>query len=150
MFKYFAMSVVGIFVLAAPVAAAERSGGAATSDRDKGSQAASQYSDRDRSKAWDNEKEKLEQALKPGQDKNYYRQQLEKMGYKVTAVNYDKPEYVEYEIVKGDNTYEVQIDMKQGKAAEIDVATNMWKAEGTEKALKEGGRSTSATQKSAR
>ena len=140
--KYFAMSVLAVFVFATPVAAAER-----TSDR--GATGAAQYSDRDRSKAWTNEKEKLEQALKPGQDKNYYRQQLEKMGYKVTSVNYDKPDYVEYEIVKGDDSYEVQIDMKNGKASKIDVATNMWKAEATEKALKEG-RGGSTAQKSAR
>jgi hypothetical protein len=144
--KFFAMSVLGVLISAAPVAAADR-GGAASSDRGSGD--VNQYSDRDRSKAWNSEKDKLEQALKPGQDKNYYRQQLEKMGYKVTAVNYDKPDYVEYEIVKGDDSYEVQIDMNQGKATKIDVATNMWKAEATEKALKEGGRSTSA-QKSSR
>lgn len=142
--KYFAMGVVGALMFSAPVLAAERA-----SDRDRGPTGASQYSDRDRSKAWNNEKDKLEQALKPGQDKNYYRQQLEKMGYKITSVNYDKPDYVEYEIVKGDDSYEVQIDMENGKASKIDVATNMWKAEATEKALREG-RGGSTPQRSAR
>jgi hypothetical protein len=146
--RYLALSVLGVFILAAPATAAERSGDPAKSDRARES---SQYSDRDRSKGWNSEKDKLEQTLKVGQDKNYYRQQLEKMGYKVTAVNYDKPDYVEYEIVKGDNSYEVQIDMRDGKATKIDVATNMWQAEATEKALEEGQRGgTRGAQKSAR
>lgn len=118
--KLVGISLMAVFLFAA-TALAQRSGG----DADKGSPDTSQYSDRDRSKAWNTEKEKIEQALKPGQDKNYYRQQLEKMGYKVTATNYDKADYVEYEIVKDDDSFEVQIDMKQGKATEIDVATNM-------------------------
>ena len=135
--RNFTMSVLGVFILAAPVAAAQRSD---TPTSDRGSKEMHQYSDRDRGKAWEGEKEKLEQALKQGQDKNQYRQQLEKMGYKVTAVNYDSADYVEYEIVKGDNSYEVQIDMKQGKGTEIDVATNMWQAEATEKALEQARR----------
>lgn len=72
------------------------------------------------------------------------------MGYKITATKYDKADYVEYEVVKDDETFEVQIEMKQGKATEIDVATNMWKAEATERALKDGGRGSSAAQKGAR
>jgi hypothetical protein len=76
--------------------------------------------------------------------------QLEKMGYKITATNYDKADYVEYEVVKDDETFEVQIEMKQGKGTEIDVATNLWKAEATERALKDGGRGSSAAQKGAR
>lgn len=72
------------------------------------------------------------------------------MGYKITATNYDKADYVEYEVVKDDETFEVQIEMKQGKATEIDVATNLWKAEATERALKDGGRGSSAAQKGAR
>ena len=47
--------------------------------------------------------------MKTGEEKDFYRRQLEKMGRRVTSVNYDKPNYVEYEIVKGDSTYEVQI-----------------------------------------
>ena len=68
------------------------------------------YSDRDRMKTAKDAEDKLEQALKTGEDKNFYRRELEKMGWKITSVNYDKPEYVEYEIVKGDDSYEVQID----------------------------------------
>jgi hypothetical protein len=41
--------------------------------------------------------------------------------------------------------------MRDGKATKIDVATNMWQAEATEKALEEGQRGgTRGAQKSAR
>ncbi|HEX6172990.1 MAG TPA: hypothetical protein VF089_03170, partial [Candidatus Binatia bacterium] len=93
------------------------------------------YSDRDRRKAYDSESEKLEKALKTGENKESYRRQIEKMGYKITSVNADKPDYVEYEVVKGDDTFEVQIDFKDGKATKVDVAPNIWQAEATDKAL---------------
>jgi uncharacterized protein YmfQ (DUF2313 family) len=95
------------------------------------------YSDRDRMKSSKDEEDKLEKALKTGEDKNFYRKQLEKMGWKITSVNYDKPDYVEYEIVKGDQSYEVQIDFDKDsrKATKIDVALNAWKADATKKAL---------------
>lgn len=95
------------------------------------------YSDRDRRKAYDSEEEKLEKTLKTGENKKYYRDQVEKMGYKVTSVNADKPDYVEYEIVKGTDTYEVQIDFDKnsGKGTKVDVTTNLWQAEATDKAL---------------
>ena len=97
------------------------------------------YSERDRMKTAKNEKERLEQALKTGEEKNFYRRELEKMGWKITSVNYDKPDYAEYEIVKGDQTYEVQIDLDKNshKATKVDVATNVWKADSTENALKQ-------------
>jgi hypothetical protein len=73
-----------------------------------------------------------------------------KWAIRLPQPTYDKADYVEYEVVKDDETFEVQIEMKQGKATEIDVATNMWKAEATERALKDGGRGSSAAQKGAR
>ena len=99
----------------------------------------SRFSDRDRMKSAKSEEDKLEHALKTGEEKDFYRRQLEKMGWKVTSVNYDKPNYVEYEIVKGDTSYEVQIDIDQNshKATKVDVTTNAWKADATEKALKQ-------------
>jgi uncharacterized protein YmfQ (DUF2313 family) len=95
------------------------------------------YSDRDRMRSSKDEEDKLEKALKPGEEKDFYRRQLEKMGWKITSVNYDKPDYVEYEIVKGDQTYEVQIDLNNNsrKATKVDVALNAWKADATKKAL---------------
>jgi uncharacterized protein YmfQ (DUF2313 family) len=97
------------------------------------------FSDRDRMKSTKNDKEKLEQALKTGEEKAFYRRELEKMGWKITSVNYDKPDYVEYEIVKSDNSYEVQIDIDKNshKATKVDVVTNAWKTYATKNALKQ-------------
>jgi uncharacterized protein YmfQ (DUF2313 family) len=83
------------------------------------------------------DEDKLEQALKTGQDKNFYRSQLEKMGWKITSVNYDKADYVEYEVVKGNDSFEIQIDFDKStrKATKIDVAANAWKTDATKKAL---------------
>ena len=83
-------------------------------------------------KTYEDDEKKLEQALKPGQDRNAYRRELEKMGYQITSVNYDKPDYVEYEIVKGNNSYEVQ----SGKDSKVDVAPNLWKTDAMKAALR--------------
>jgi hypothetical protein len=90
-----------------------KSGEAVQRDRNASGTGANQYSDRDRRAGWEKGKQELERALKPGQDKEAYRRELEKSGWKITSVNYDKPDYVEWEIVKGDETYEVQIDLKE-------------------------------------
>jgi uncharacterized protein YmfQ (DUF2313 family) len=97
------------------------------------------YSERDRAKSSKDDEDKLETALKTGEEKAFYRRELEKMGWKITSVNYDKPDYVEYEIVKGDQSYEVQIDLDKNshKATKVDVAANAWKADATKKALKQ-------------
>ena len=60
------------------------------------------------------------------------------MGWKITSVNYDKPDYVEYEIVKADQSYEVQIDVDKNshKGTKVDVTTNAWKTDATKQALK--------------
>jgi uncharacterized protein YmfQ (DUF2313 family) len=100
----------------------------------------SRYSDRDRMKSSKDDEDKLKQVLKTGEEKAFYRRELEKMGWQITSVNYDKPDYLEYEIVKGDNSYEVQInfDKNSHKASKVDVTTNAWKTEATENALKTG------------
>ena len=98
----------------------------------------SDFSDRDRMKSSEDEKKQLEQALKTGEEKDFYRRELEKLGWRIAAVNYNKPDYLEYEIVKGSSTYEVQVtfDKNSHKANKVDVAWNMWKADTTERALK--------------
>jgi uncharacterized protein YmfQ (DUF2313 family) len=100
------------------------------------------YSDRDRNRSSKDEEDRLEKALKTGEEKEFYRRELEKMGWQITAVNYDKPDYLEYEIVKGDNSYEVQMDFDKNsrKAAKVDVAMNVWKTDATENALKNGNK----------
>ncbi len=93
------------------------------------------FSDRSRMKAWTGEKEQLEKALTLGQDKAAYAAQLKKMGYQITSTNDNEKDYLEYEVVKGDNSYEIQIGMEAGKGKKVDVTTNMWQSEATEKAL---------------
>src|SRR5262245_47036707 len=91
------------------------------------------YSDRDRAKSSKDETDKLEQALKAGEENPFYRRELEKMRLLITAVNYDKADYIEYVIVKGKSSYEVQIDLDKNshKATKVDVTTNAWKADST-------------------
>jgi uncharacterized protein YmfQ (DUF2313 family) len=98
------------------------------------------YSDRDRKESWNRGEKDLEQALKTGEEKNFYRRELEKSGWKIASVNQDKPDYVEYEIVKGDQTYEVQIDFDKNshKATKVDVTANMWRADATKRAMQAG------------
>ena len=97
--------------------------------------AGTMYSDRANSKNWSGEKEKLEQSMAPGKDLAYYTGELKKMGYQITSTNDKKKDYVELEVVKGRDSYEVQIDMDGGKAKKVDVTGNMWQTEATEKAL---------------
>jgi uncharacterized protein YmfQ (DUF2313 family) len=100
----------------------------------------SMYSDRDRARASKDAEDQLEKALKIGEEKAFYRRELEKMGWKITSVNYDQPDYLEYEIVKGKSTYEVQIDFDKSsrKATKVDVAMNAWQTDATDRALKSG------------
>jgi CRISPR/Cas system-associated protein Cas5 (RAMP superfamily) len=139
-YKYLSVALLlAVAVSSAPAQTTtepRKSGEAVQRDRSASGSGANQYSDRDRRASWEKGKQELERSLKPGQDKETYRRELEKLGWKITSVNYDKPDYVEWEIVKGDETYEVQIDLKDNKAAKIDVAPNMWKAKATEEALR--------------
>ena len=99
------------------------------------------YSDRDQMKAWGTDKDALQRALGTGKPRDFYRTELEKMGYHITAVNRDKPDYLEYEVVKGKKSFEVQVDFdeKTKTAKKVDVTTNAWKADATERALKDAG-----------
>ena len=128
--KTYYIMLTAALVAPGPLLAAD--GAAKKSDSDR-----SRYSDRDMRKNYDNEEKKLEQSLKAGEDKNFYRRELEKMGYRITSVNYDKPEYVEYEVVKGNHSYEAQIDFDKnsGKATKIDIAPNLWRTDATKAAL---------------
>lgn len=94
------------------------------------------YSERTHMKDWTSEKDKLEAALPPNMKVADYKTKLQSMGYKITSVNDREPDYVEYEIVKGNNSYEVQIDRdpKTQMATKVDVTSNAWDAEGTDRA----------------
>jgi hypothetical protein len=95
----------------------------------------SRFSDRDRRADWAQDKEALERTLKTGQNKDFYRKELEKAGFMITAVNYNRPDYVEWEVVKWDKSYELQIEIAGGKATKIAVAANMWRAGATRQAM---------------
>lgn len=86
---------------------------------------------------WKQGQAQLEQSLSPGQSADSYRPKLEALGYRVTAINYNKPNYLEYEIVKGNQTWEVQIDVDKAthKATKVDIDHNLWKAQATKEAL---------------
>ena len=86
---------------------------------------------------WKEGQAQLEKDLPPGQSADSYRPKVEALGYRVTAINYNKPDYLEYEVVKGDQTWEVQIDLNKDthKATKVDIAHNLWKAEATKEAM---------------
>lgn len=104
--------------------------GALVADKD------GRYSDRRYMKGWTDEKARLEKALPPNLKIAEYKSKIVKQGYKVTAVNVRGKDYVEYEIAKGKNSYEVQIDIdpKTGLGTKVDVTSNLWEAEATDKA----------------
>lgn len=86
---------------------------------------------------WNQGQAELQKQLPPGMDAGSYHGKLEQMGYKVTSTNYNNPDYLEYEVVKGDQTWEVQIDVDDNtrKATKIDIAQNTWKTDATTAAL---------------
>jgi uncharacterized protein YmfQ (DUF2313 family) len=79
----------------------------------------------------------LQKQLAPGMSAADYRKKIEGLGYQVTSTNYNNADYLEYELVKGDNTWEVQIDVDDAtkKATKVDVTMNSWKTDATERAL---------------
>jgi hypothetical protein len=91
-------------------------------DRVQGQDNIDRYSDQDRMTTAKDPEKKLERALKTGEPKNFYRREIENKGWQMPSANYDKPDYLEYEIVKGDDSYEVQIDFDKnsGKATKVD------------------------------
>lgn len=98
------------------------------------------WSDRARMAGYADEKDRLEQMLQTVTTRDGYRQTIEQAGYRVTAINQDTPTELEYEVVKGNNSYEVQLDFDEGntaRASNIDVASNLWRAEATKRAMED-------------
>jgi len=89
---------------------------------------------------WNRGQAELQKQLPPGMAPDSYPGKLKKLGYKITSINYNNPDYLEYEVVKGDQTWEVQIDVDEdtGKATQIDIAQNVWKTDATTAALQQG------------
>ena len=94
------------------------------------------YSERRYMKGWTDEKEQLEKTLQSSMKGTDVQAKLKQMGYRITSVNDKEADYAEYEIVKGDHSYEVQIDMdpKTQMTKKVDVTTNVWEADSTERA----------------
>jgi hypothetical protein len=88
---------------------------------------------------WERGEDLLDQHLQPGQKISAYRNILGDLGFTITSVNYYTPDYVEYEAVKDDESYEVQIDIDEntGRATNLDIARNLWQTNATETALEQ-------------
>lgn len=86
---------------------------------------------------WNMGQAELQKQLAPGMPAADYRKKIEGLGYQVTSTNYNNADYLEYELVKADNTWEVQIDVDDAtkKATKVDVTMNSWKTDATERAL---------------
>lgn len=95
---------------------------------------------------WNQGQAELQKQLAPGMAVGDYRKKIEGLGYQVTSTNYNTSDYLEYELVKGDMTWEVQIDVDAAtkKATKVDVTMNTWKTDATERAL---GRTVAANDK---
>src|SRR5262249_33558361 len=94
------------------------------------------------SERWNQAQAELQRNLTPGQPADVYRRKLEESGYKVTSVNYDEPDYVEYEVVKGDQTWEVQIEVDDNThlATKVDIVANAWKTDATKQEIERNKR----------
>ena len=135
-----AAAICAGFAMQSAVAQTTETRAAATDQAAAMAKQPSNYSDRERMKSWSGEQEKLEQALKVGSSKADYRKILAASGYTITAINKDTAGYVEYEVVKGEHTYEVQIDLdkKTGMGSKVDVDRNQWRADATKEAMRSG------------
>jgi hypothetical protein len=92
---------------------------------------------------WNRGQAELQKQLSPGMAAESYRNKLEQLGYKITATNYNDADYLEYEVVKGDQTWEIQIDVDDNtrKATQVDIAQNVWKTDATAAALEQAAAS---------
>jgi hypothetical protein len=93
---------------------------------------------------WNRGQAELQKNLPAGMAAADYQKKLKELGYQITATNYSNDDYLEYEIVKGDQTWEVQIDIDEDtrKATSVDIAMNVWKTDATEAALARSDRTT--------
>jgi len=86
---------------------------------------------------WNQAQAELQKQLAPGSPAADYRKKIEGLGYQITSTNYNTDDYLEYELVKDNMTWEVQINVDEAtkKATKVDVVTNVWKTDATEAAL---------------
>jgi hypothetical protein len=86
----------------------------------------------------------LEGILPAGEGPDWYWTRMENAGYEVTSINYERDDYVEYEVVKGEDSYEVQLelDSESGKVAGVEITSNPWPASSTKEVLDRNGDTT--------
>ena len=99
------------------------------------------------SERWNQGQADLQKNLPPGQPADVYRKKMEDLGYKVTATDDKKANYEEYELVKGDQTWKVKINVDDSthKATKVNVTSNMWKSDTTKQELERQEPMTKAT-----
>ncbi len=83
------------------------------------------------------EKDRLEELFAGAQSVQALQQMIEEQGYAITSVNARSDDGVEYEIARAGYSYEVQAELESGRPTEIDVSSNIWRAEATERAMNE-------------
>ena len=91
---------------------------------------------------WQRGKQVLERELTPGEDRGFYPDTLEALGYEITSVNVEDPDRLEYEIVKGQQTYEIHIDIDEDEdtATDIFIHRNRNRSADTRRFLKQQAR----------
>lgn len=79
----------------------------------------------------------LQWELQPGEDRRSYEEKLKTLGYQITAINALEDDYLEYEVVKDNRSYEIQIDLdeKTKRATDVEIEDNWWETDTTEQVL---------------
>ena len=92
---------------------------------------------RDRDAAFNQEKAQLGKLLQGANEREEYIKVLQNNGYRIASSHTSGPNYLEYEVVRGRQSFEVQLDFEPGahKASKIDVTPNMWRSESTTRML---------------
>ncbi|ART81608.1 hypothetical protein CBP31_02320 [Oceanisphaera profunda] len=86
---------------------------------------------------YDRQRDALEKDLTGSDTVEQLRSRLQKAGYRLTAINQESDSDIEYEVVKGDHTFEVKSEVSDGKLKDLAVTNNIWRADTTKRALKD-------------
>jgi len=96
-----------------------------------------QYRDEVHMKNFSSDRYLLISAMSNGMTLSEIHESLAALDFKITAINEDNPLAVEYEVVKGNNSFEVQLQFDEpgGVTTSAQVERNLWLADETERAL---------------
>lgn len=100
---------------------------------------ASRVRDSDRMADWNEEHQILRGMLPAGEPIDSYMRRMGMLGYRVTAVNDSAPDHIEWEVVRGNDSFEVQLHKTPDtdQVNEVDVTMNIWPSKETKQALSE-------------